>query len=704
MSVVSRLKVWLTADTKEFEDRLKKSKKEVGGFSGTLGKLKGLVGKAFAAVGIANAGRQLVSYGMKLDEVREKMERLTGIDDTRLAGEVKAIADVFEQDYTEVLRTANSLTKQFGITFGESMTLIRQGFADGLNDSGDFLDQLREYAPQFKAAGLSARGMLSILQTSVRDGVFSDKGLDAIKEGMLRIREMPKATREALEGIGIASEEVEKALKDGSMTIFDVLRQVSEKLNELPENSVAVGTAIANIFGGPGEDAGVKYLKTLKDINLEHESVATEMGKAQDELAQALGRLNAASAEAFKGVGSAWTRFKTEVVKGLASEVEVYNDEEIGWFQKWVSGILPGIRERNYMIAEGNRLQRETNQNAIDSLKLRERDVDSLRGVLDQYIALNTTQKGYFAETVKAIRDEIALRLQGVEAIEKAKNTNLGSGGDELSEEEKVRQMVEGTVEAIGTKIQAYEKLKKSLSAYDIENAVVYQREINRLQAIIEKQEELVNSRLRNERDLPVMEATPSYGLSVSPVGFDALSLLPEQLAMSRDELQPIVQEMIDMSGVIGGAFSEMATGIGENVGQLISSGGDLSGFASLVETTFADMAIRVGKIAIETGTAVLGIKAALKSLNPWVAIAAGVALVALGTAVKGALSNVADGGSSTFSSNTYSNNLDVRTQQGSLDRVSQSVNVEVSGEFKLQGGTLVAAINKENKRKNLTT
>ena len=109
MSVVSRLKVWLTADTKEFEDRLKKSKKEVGGFSGTLGKLKGLVGKAFAAVGIANAGRQLVSYGMKLDEVREKMERLTGIDDTRLAGEVKAIADVFEQDYTEVLRTANSL-------------------------------------------------------------------------------------------------------------------------------------------------------------------------------------------------------------------------------------------------------------------------------------------------------------------------------------------------------------------------------------------------------------------------------------------------------------------------------------------------------------------------------------------------------------------------------------------------------------------
>ena len=86
MSVVSRLKVWVTADTREFEDRLKKSQKEVGGFSGTLGKLKGLVGKAFAAVGIANAGRELVKYGMRLDDVREKIERLTGIDDTELAG------------------------------------------------------------------------------------------------------------------------------------------------------------------------------------------------------------------------------------------------------------------------------------------------------------------------------------------------------------------------------------------------------------------------------------------------------------------------------------------------------------------------------------------------------------------------------------------------------------------------------------------
>jgi hypothetical protein len=704
MSVVSRLKVWVTADTKEFEDRLKKSQKEVGGFSGILGKLKGVLGKLFVATGIAKAGVEIVKYGMKLDDVREKIERLTGIDDTQLAGEVQAIADVFKQDYTEILRTANTLHKQMGVTFSEAMTLIRDGFSAGLNSGGDFLDQLREYAPQFKAAGLSAKGMLAILQTSTRDGVFSDKGLDAIKEGMLRIREMPKATREALEGIGIASREVEKALMSGTMTIFDVIRQVSEKLNELPASSAAVGTAIADIFGGPGEDAGLKYLQTLKDINLEHGVIVTEMGKAEQELTLALGRLNTVAAEVFQGVGEAWTRLKTGVVDQLAGELEIYADDQLTWLEKIMGGIIPGFAQHNNLVAQSNRLQKETNRETIEGLKLKEQDIDSLRAQLDQFIALNVAQKGYFSDTVKAIREEIDLRLSGVKAVKSAESSLQEGRENELTEEERVRGMVETTISKIGEKIQAYEKLKKSLSAYDVANGVVYQREINRLQSVIEKQEELVNARLRKESDVPVMESAPNLGVPVLATNFDAVSLLPTQMEQSRDKLQPIVQDMIDMSGVINGAFSDMATGIGESVGQLISNGGDLSGFATMVGTTFADMAIQVGKIAIETGIAVLGIKAALKSLNPWAAIAAGVALVALGTAVKGALGNIADGGGTTFSSNAYSNNLDVRTQSGSLDRVSQSVNVEVSGEFKLQGNTLVAAINKENRRKNLTT
>ena len=129
-----------------------------------------------------------------------------------------------------------------------------------------------------------------------------------------------------------------------------------------------------------------------------------------------------------------------------------------------------------------------------------------------------------------------------------------------------------------------------------------------------------------------------------------------------------------------------------------------MAGFTKLVGGAFADMAVQVGRIAIGVGMATEAIKASLAKLGGLGAIAAGVALVALGTAAKSALSSVAEGGGGTFSSNAYSNELDVRTKNNSLDRVTRSVDVNVSGEFKLQGNTLVAAINKENRRKNLTT
>lgn len=59
---------------------------------------------------------------------------------------------------------------------------------------------------------------------------------------------------------------------------------------------------------------------------------------------------------------------------------------------------------------------------------------------------------------------------------------------------------------------------------------------------------------------------------------------------------------------------------------------------------TLADLAIKVGKIAVKTGLAVEGIKKALKSLNPYAALVAGIALIALGTAVKASLADSVQG------------------------------------------------------------
>ena len=92
---------------------------------------------------------------------------------------------------------------------------------------------------------------------------------------------MPEATQKALDAIGLSSKEITKSLADGSKSVFDVIQTVSTQLDKLPPQSARVGTAIADIFGGAGEDAGLRYLTTLKDINAETKKQNEELTETQ---------------------------------------------------------------------------------------------------------------------------------------------------------------------------------------------------------------------------------------------------------------------------------------------------------------------------------------------------------------------------------------------------------------------------------------
>lgn len=161
---------------------------------------------------------------------------------------------------------------------------------------------------------------------------------------------------------------------------------------------------------------------------------------------------------------------------------------------------------------------------------------------------------------------------------------------------------------------------------------------------------------------------------------------------------------MVDLSKDVETALGGLAESTGEVVGQLIGdlvTGGDAWGnFANAAVTAFGDMAISVGKMAIATGTATLGIKAALESLNGYVAIAAGAALVALGTAVKTGLSNVASGN---YSASTNVASGSMASSFGS-DYMTRVTEVKVTGKLVANGSQLVAVLDNESNRKQHTT
>ena len=74
----------------------------------------------------------------------------------------------------------------------------------------------------------------------------------------------------------------------------------------------------------------------------------------------------------------------------------------------------------------------------------------------------------------------------------------------------------------------------------------------------------------------------------------------------------------------------------------LVTGKSAFEGFGMFLLSTFASTAEQLGKLAISVGFAVEGIKKALQSLQPGVAIAAGVALLALAGAARGRMKQIA--------------------------------------------------------------
>ena len=110
--------------------------------------------------------------------------------------------------------------------------------------------------------------------------------------------------------------------------------------------------------------------------------------------------------------------------------------------------------------------------------------------------------------------------------------------------------------------------------------------------------------------------------------------------------LERAAQFAQQINQIVSGGLANLASGIGSALGNAISSGGNLAGkLSKVVLGTIGGMAVQLGKLAIGIGTTLKLVKKALENVHPAIAIAGGIALVALGTLFRNKAASIGGGG-----------------------------------------------------------
>lgn len=220
--------------------------------------------------GIVKLGGHMVDVTNEIKDNQKIVQATFGITGDALSdtnAKVMALSDVLKVETSELSKAANTLQKEYadtGLTIDDSLNLIKTGI-QATNGQFD-LEEVKEYASQMRDAGLTAEEFISLGALAKKEGIFGDKGLDSVKEFNLRVREMVKSGEDALKGLKMNSKQLLKGLDDGSLRSIDIMKQVGAAMKTA--NTQARQTAMADLFGGAGEDAGKRFLMQLGEMDL----------------------------------------------------------------------------------------------------------------------------------------------------------------------------------------------------------------------------------------------------------------------------------------------------------------------------------------------------------------------------------------------------------------------------------------------------
>lgn len=319
---------------------------DVGGIISNIGQGigKGLVfGAVLAGLGTAAVKvNEIITEFSKLRDETALLSNATGEELDSIVIKIDAVSNTYGKSQKDVLDAANKLTQQYKgtineISFEDALSEIEKGFKNGADISGKYLDIIKEYPAQYKEAELSVSDFIDAATANELLGFYGDKGVDAIKEFGLSVRDQSRATQDAFQkAFGVEyADKFFKDINDGTVSTGESIEVFVNKIRESNLPVKEQQALIADVFKAAGEDAailsevGLKYLETVTDMRngtLELTKEQQEYRDRTDSLTAANTRLSAAKYELTKALEDESGAFNVLKIEAQAFLIETLNE------------------------------------------------------------------------------------------------------------------------------------------------------------------------------------------------------------------------------------------------------------------------------------------------------------------------------------------------------------------------------------------
>lgn len=369
--------------------------------------------------GIAAGFKWWYDYNKGMIEASRLTQNFTGLTGDaadKITTDTQAIADHMGKGFDDTIGAANTLVQQFGISWEEALTKIEDGIEAGADMNGRFVENINQFAPALRDAGVSVDEFVSIL-AETRNGIFDEKGVQDIIKGGTRLRAMTKQIAESLDACGISSKQMQEDLANGNITMLEAVQQVSAKLKELPENSQEAGQVMKNVFGRTAAEGGTLLIQSLADVNTNLDEAKERMGdlgRLNREQMEAQKELNETLAAVFKMSGTSFEEMtiqaKTYIVQGLTNIIKGCVDI-VNWFIRmynnslYVRGAVNSIVNSFKTLWE---IAKFVLNQVMDSFK-------ALGNMIEDVVTMNWDQvAGHWAEGMNALKGNVETMVRNI--------------------------------------------------------------------------------------------------------------------------------------------------------------------------------------------------------------------------------------------------------------------------------------------------